>query len=256
MAKVIKNIDTVSHIYAGQTIEPNAQYSIQKTEESRWVNSDALLADIADGKAQVNNGISDIAGVSAQINYLLGNDISARDSEGAYLQRTKAASSGWTYHMTAPEFLTSVIGSAYHKDVNGNDLNEISIKFYDDSNVELTTQGACDTDCVKTVVSFEPTWDYEIIGGTIKTANDVTENVRIWIVAVPDVPAQYGGSKIMVQGVNLKFVDPNNGIEANGRASKYMAYSATYHTNKIQLIIKHPAGHKEAMMIAFEVFKA
>jgi hypothetical protein len=179
-----------------------------------------------------------------------------KDADGATMHRAKAAKAGWTYHMTAPEFTTSLLGSLYHKDISLNNLNEASVKFYDANNTELTTQESCDTDCVKTVFVFEPTWDYEIIGGTIKTANDVTDDVRVWVVAVPDVPAAYGGSKIMVQNVNLKYVDPNNGIEADGRASKYMAYSATYHTNKLQLIVRHPAGHKLAMMMAFEVYRA
>jgi len=178
-----------------------------------------------------------------------------KDADNALLIRPKAAKAGWTYHMTAPEFKTSHIDSLYHKDVADNNLNHCIVKYYDSNNVELTTQGACDTDCVKTVLTFEPTWDYEIIGGTIKAVSSVAQDIRIWIIAVPDVPAEYGGSKVMVQGINLKFVDPDNGITADGRASKYMAYSAIYHTNKLQMIVRHPAGHKEELMIAFELFK-
>jgi hypothetical protein len=193
-----------------------------------------------------------------ETNYLphANKSVESVDTDGATIHRAKAAKAGWTYHMTAPEFTTSLLGSLYHKDISLNNLNEASVKFYDANNTELTTQESCDTDCVKTVFTFEPTWDYEIIGGTIKTANDVTDDVRVWVVAVPDVPANMGGSKIMVQNVNLKYVDPNNGIEADGRASKYMAYNATYHTNKLQLIVRHPAGHKLAMMMAFEVYRA
>jgi hypothetical protein len=178
------------------------------------------------------------------------------DIDGATISRPKAAKAGWTYHLTAPEFSTSTIDSLYHKDVAGTDLNQCTVKYYDASNTELTTQGSCDTDCIKTVFSFEPQFDYEIIGGTIKTVGAVSVDVRCWVVAVPDIPAAYGGSKVMVQGVNLKFIDPNNGIEADGRASKFMTYSPTLHTSKIQLIIKHPAGHKEGIMMAFEIYKA
>jgi hypothetical protein len=256
MAKVIKNIDVVEHTYAGQTIAAGASYTIQLGEQFKWASSDTLLADITDGKAQVNDGVADISGTAAQINYLLENDVSAKDSEGAYVQRVKAAHTGWTYHLTAPEFKTSQLDSIHSKDVAGNNLNYCTIKCYDAQNVELTTQESCNTDSVKTTFTIEPPWDYEVIGGTIKTVNDVTENVRVWVIAVPDVPAEYGGSKVMVQGVNLRFIDPNNGIEVDGRTSKYMVYSATYHTNKLQLIVKHPAGHKEDIMIALELFKA
>ena len=184
-----------------------------------------------------------------------GKSVNQLDTDNALIIRLKAAQAGWTYHLTAPEFTTSTVASLYHKNAAGTDLNECVVKYYDANDVELTTQGSCDTDCVKTVFYFEPTWNYEIIGGTLKTVSTVSENVRCWVIAVPDVPAIYGGSKVMVQGVNLKFIDPNNGIEADGRATKFMTYNATYHTNKIQLIIKHPAGHKEDLMMAFEVYR-
>jgi hypothetical protein len=179
-----------------------------------------------------------------------------KDGDDAILVRPKAAKTGWTYHLTAPEFKTSELNSLYHKDVSGNDLGACTAKYYDINDVELTTQGSCDTDCVKTVFSFEPTWDYEIIGGTIKTFNDITVDMRVWVIAVPDIPAAYGGSKVMVQGVNLKYIDPNNGIVADGRASKFMTYNATLHTNKLQVVIKHPAGTKEDIMIAFELYRS
>lgn len=256
MSVVVKNIDTISHVYAGMTIEPDESYVIQATELSAWQNSDNLLTDITSGKAQINNGTADIVGISNQINYLKDIDTTPKDSDDAMLVRPKAAKSGWTYHLTAPEFKTSELNSLYHKDTSGNDLGACTAKYYDTNNVELTTQGSCDTDCVKTVFSFEPTWDYEIIGGTIKTFNDITVDMRTWVIAVPDIPAAYGGSKVMVQGVNLKYIDPNNGIVADGRASKYMTYSATLHTNKLQVVLKHPAGTKEEIMVAFELYRA
>lgn len=256
MAKIIKNIDVVEHTYAGQTIAAGGSYTIQSGEHFKWTASDALVVDITDGKAQVNDGVSDISGIAAQINYLLDQDVSTKDADGSVIIRPKAAKAGWTYHLTAPEFTTSKVDSLYHKDVAGTDLSQCTVKYYDASNVELTTQGTCDTDCVKTVFSFEPPFDYEIIGGTVKTIGAVSVDVRAWVIAVPDISAANGGSKVMVQNVNLKFIDPNNGIEADGRASKYMVYNATYHTNKLQLILKHPAGHKEDIMMAFEIYKA
>lgn len=177
------------------------------------------------------------------------------DSDNAKIIRAKAAQAGWTYHLTSPEFETSVVGSLYHKDVSGNDLGEATLKFYDSNLNELTTQGSCDTDCVETHLIFEPSWDYEIIGGTIKSISTVTENVRVWVIAVPDIPAGSGGSKVMVQGINLKFIDSNNGVKADGRVAKYMTYNATYHTNKLKLVIKHPAGYKEKLTIMFELFR-
>lgn len=73
MAVIIKNVDSVSHTYAGQTISASGQYTIQnQTEQLAFANADNLLSDIANGLAVINDGVSDISGVSAQINHLKG----------------------------------------------------------------------------------------------------------------------------------------------------------------------------------------
>lgn len=37
---------------------------------------------------------------------------------------------------------------------------------------------------------------------------------------------------------------------------KYMAYNATYHTSKLQLILRHPVGVNHKMHLLMELFKA
>jgi len=256
VAIIIKNIDSVSHTYAGQEILSESSYVVQLAEVANFASDENLLADILDNKAQINNGTEDISGVSNQIDYLKGIDTSPKDSDKALIVRAKAAAAGWTYQMTAIEAETSVLSSVYHKDFNLNDLNYTTLELLDDEDAEITVQATADTDCVTTVLCFEPPWDYEVVGGTIKTADSVSVDLRVWVVAVPDIPAYLGGSKVMVENVNLRFIDPNNGIEADGRACKFLKYDVNYHTNKLKLIFRHPAGHKEKIMIAFELFKA
>ena len=253
---VIKNNTASEQIWL-KTFTANEEYTIPVDNGLvlKCANLEVLLAAIASGDASIGDGEVFFTSLNDQLNYLKGVDTTPKDTDGSTINRMKAAKTGWTYHLTAPEFITSTIGSLYHKSIAGTDLSEVTVKYYNASDVELTTQGSCDTDCVKTVFTFEPTWDYEIIGGTIKTEGQVTEDVRVWVIAVPDIPAAYGGSKVMVQCLNMKFIDPNNGIETDGRASKYMTYSATYHTNKIQATIKHPAGCKISMTIAFDLYR-
>lgn len=253
---VIRNNTTEEKIWL-KTFIANEEYIVPVDNGLvfKYSNLEVLLLAISSGDASIGDGSVFFSSVNDQLNHLKGADTTPRDTDGSLILRQKAAKVGWIYHLTAPEFTTSTVGSLYNKNIDGNDLNEAVVKFYDINGDELSTQGSCDTDCVKTVFTFEPTWDYEIIGGTIKTYDDVIENVRVWVVAVPDIPAQYGGSKVMIQGVNLKFIDPNNGIVADGRASKYMTYSAVYHTSKLQAVVKHPAGHKASMMVAFEMYK-
>lgn len=241
-----------------RTFASGEEYSIPTDNALvfKYSNLNTLLTAIAAGDASIGDGEVFFSTVSEQINYLKGVDTSPRDIDNALVTRFKAAKAGWNYHMTGFELETSVLSSFYHTDVDGNTLNEGWVKYYDINNTELTTQGACDASCVKTVFTFEPTWDYEIIGGTMKTISAINSDIRVWIIGVPDVPAASGGSKVMVQHINLRFIDPNNGIVTDGRAAKYMTYNATYHTNKLQFTIKHGAGIKEKIMVAFELFRA
>lgn len=72
MAKIIKNIDTIEHTYGGQGIPAGESYTMQPADAIRFTSDDNLLADIANGKAQMNDGIADVAGVAAQISFLNG----------------------------------------------------------------------------------------------------------------------------------------------------------------------------------------
>ena len=70
MAKIIKNIDNVDHTYVGQLIPANSSYTIQGLEQIAWANCEQLFIDIANNKAIVNDGTSDITNVNDQINFL------------------------------------------------------------------------------------------------------------------------------------------------------------------------------------------
>lgn len=69
---VLKNVDSVTHVWNGQSINAAASYTIQDSELKGFANNDALLEDIANGLAVINDGTSDIVGTSNQIDYLKG----------------------------------------------------------------------------------------------------------------------------------------------------------------------------------------
>jgi hypothetical protein len=72
MAKIIKNIDSINHTYAGQLIAASGSYTLQPGEDLVFSKNDDLISDIANGKAQLNDGASDIIGTSNQLNFLAG----------------------------------------------------------------------------------------------------------------------------------------------------------------------------------------
>lgn len=179
---------------------------------------------------------------------------SPKDSDGSLMQRTKITTTGWHYQLHGIEFSTSQLDSVVSNKSDGTSFGFSTIKCYDVDGIELTTQETCNTSAVHTVIDWEPTHDYEIIGGILKQKTIPASDVRLWVVGVPDIPAIYGGSKPFVTNINLSYIGLEDGVRVDGRSPKYMAYSASYHTNKLRLIFKHVAGLEHPMHMIFEMF--
>lgn len=180
------------------------------------------------------------------------------DTDGAQIVRVKAAKKGWTYGAIPIEFTTAEIGSLWSKTSDGTDRPGITLKFYDSNNQEITQEGIGqinETTIIRSVVDFEPEFDYEVIGGTLRIGSDIAFDCRLWIIAVPDIPANMGGSKEMAGGINLKFLAPQQLMEVDGRVSKYLTYSPTLHTNKLRFIFEHQAGSKVDIHINVELYR-
>lgn len=257
MAKYVHNKTESIKTYQGAEIAAGVFYQIPDNLLSEYASNDTLLLDITSGDVAISsNGTSDISGISSQIDFLKSFDLTPKDSDGSPLSRIKITTTGWHYQLHGAEFQTSQLNSVYSKKQDSTDFGFVTIKCYDIDGNELTTQENCDSSAVKTVIDWEPTYDYEIVGGFFKQKELPSVDVRLWVMGVPDVPAQYGGSKLFAANINLKYVGLEEGIKVDGRAPKYMTYNATYHSNKLRLILKHDAGYKHDMHIVFEIFKA
>jgi hypothetical protein len=257
MAKYVKNNKTTKDTWCGQEIEPGTYYEIEPIEEVKWANDDKTIISITNGELIVSNGDSadaNINNINRAINHLK-NIPEQLDSDGASLIRPKAAKAGWTYHLLPIEFTTSKLSSLYAKKPNGDNRSGITYQIFNSDGDEISGS-QYESTAVKTVVNFEPTYDYEVIGGHIQQHTKPTTDVRLYVVAVPDVSEAYGGSKEMVGGVNLKFIDPTDRITADGRVSKYMVYNSVYHTNEISVIVRHEAGVQHELLLLLEIFKA
>ena len=178
------------------------------------------------------------------------------DSDGARMSRVKVAPSGWSFQLHGVEFTTALLGSLVNIDRNGNDIGDIAMSFYDASGNQLSDQATVTASCVMSRIDFEPPYDYYIVGGMIRPPNSVTitNDVRLHVIAVPDIPESSGGSKMFIQNVNMKY-SSGTGIEANGRAAKWLQYSATYHTNKLRFEFRHSAGVQVNLALFLEYFK-
>lgn len=254
--KRIKNADTVEHVWLGQVIESNEYFTIEITEETKWANDSELLTAIANGLAIVNNGISDIVGISNQINYLKELNLDV-DSEGRQINRVAAGKVGWVYLCHPIEFETSKMGSLYEKFPSGTDRSCSSVKFYDVNDVEVT-DAQNEASIVKTVLLIKPSYDYELISGDIQQIESPTTDVRVW---VNGGIIELGGAyvKEFAGGVNMRFFGANESLKTDGRAAKYMRkdiVGVPYQANQIQVIIKHNAGVQHKFMLLLEYFRA
>lgn len=181
------------------------------------------------------------------------------DTDGAQIVRMKAAKKGWSFWACPIEVTTSTIGgSLYCKNSLDVDVPGVTCKIYNESNVEITTPGLLNANlntCVKTVIDFEPAFDYEIIGGALRINSNPSQDVRLWIIGAPDIPAIYGGSKEFASGINLKFLGPDSEFSVDGRVTKFIQYNSSDHRGKIRILLKHPAGVQVNMQFAVHVYR-
>jgi len=178
------------------------------------------------------------------------------DTDGSPIIRDKITQAGWTFAQRGIILKTSKIGSLECKKNDNTDWSDVSLKFYNASNTELTTQGDCDTDCVKTVMDWEPTFNYDLIGGeliTLTTPTDYDNECRFWVVVAPDIAQAYGGS---INLIDNRVVRSASSIKADGRRVKTMYYSSTYHTNKFRIILRHQAGQQVGLIMIYEYYYA
>jgi hypothetical protein len=106
-------------------------------------------------------------------------------------------------------------------------------------------------------IDFEPTCNYEIIGGEIIIPNDLLDkNTNAWFahcVGAPDIPESMGGSIKFISSLNLEMI--NKVFRLDARATTFLQYSPLYHTNKIRIILNHPPGEIKRFQLILEIFK-
>lgn len=184
------------------------------------------------------------------------------DTDGSDLSRFKLAPTGWTFQDHSFEFTTGTLDSVYSKKCDGTDFNFCTLAFYEESTPGIETlisgvnlnQGYLDLHCTKTVIDWEPTHDYDVIGGELTALSATPLDVRIWVMVVPDIPAIYGGSKeLLVGGKNMKYCA---NYELDGKVAKHLVYNPTLHTNKIRIIVRHAIGCKAPLEVCVDFYKA
>ncbi len=234
---------------AGLVIVPaNGSLDVDPSYWFSLYSDPTFLKDLRLNNILINDGIStyDMPKSEEYLGFTNNFNYNNKDIDGAAIVRTKAAKKGWSFWAVPIELTTSKLsGELYCKDSLGVDIPGITCKIYDGQGAQITTSGDDGVNlsgCEKTVMDFEPAFDFEMIGGALRIHNNPAEDVRLWVVGAPDIPAIYGGSKEFASGVNLKFLAPDSSFEIDGRVTKFVTYSPVTHSGKLRVILKHPAG--------------
>jgi hypothetical protein len=264
MKLIVKNPSSDDCSYFNNTIVVPAGSSLDVSPYD-WFSlySDHIFwKDLKENNVTINDSVRDynLAEAEEYLKLIVSDfNYNNKDTDGALITRNKAAKKGWSFWAVPIEFTTSTLGgSLFIQDSNGNPITWVSCKIYDANNNEITTAGVLNANlnaCVKTVIDFEPTFNYEIIGGSLRVNSNPASDVRVWIIGAPDIPAIYGGSKEFASGVNLKFLSADSPLEVDGRVTKALFYDANTHQGKMRFIFKHAAGTQVNSMMMVEIYR-
>lgn len=257
--KYLHNISDSEKTYLGTPISSGGFYQIPDNMLIKFQNDASVMADILLNTLRLSSdGVTDYSTVNIINLNFLRNEHYEVDAQGRQIVRAAAGQKGWTYLGENVLIETSNLNSLDSTDYLGNTVSGMSLKFYDVNNVELTTQQDLDTSCVKTELTVSPAYDYEILGGTLRQITRPSTKVKLWTVGgILQLGANY--TKEMVRNVDLRFLSPDDHIDTDGRASKYMKKDidgVPYQANQLKFILKHEAGIKHELLINIEYFRA
>ena len=189
------------------------------------------------------------------------------DTDGAEIQRPKAAKAGWANQLHAISFRTSALGKLYNSGLNPltrveTDLGFATVHFYaSDKVTELTAQQDMASVCW-TVIDWQVSHDMEIIAGTFYQVVQPTTDILMWTHLAPG-PAQYGypNYPFLQGGINLRMVggsaSGSGPVDNDGRVAKFLSASVPAPgLNKFRSTFKHNAGVQHDGMFLFKLFKS
>jgi hypothetical protein len=261
MARILKNKTAADVLITCGTVtiivKPATQTDLSEYFADYQLSaSESLITAIGMGvdNCQLNDGTNDLSASDA-IDLIKGYvQKIPLDDEGRITIRNTTARNG-TFHLRCFTFYTSDPTKLFNRKPDGSSYGDVNVKCYDAGGAEITS--APYSNAVRTVVDFEPTYTYEIIGGNLYLPADLKSGTTDqWFgsaIGVPDVPANMGGSIDYVCGINIEAAD--SPVDIDARATSRMVQDNNYHSNKIRLVLHHPTGVSKRFQMALEIYE-
>ena len=163
------------------------------------------------------------------------------------------ASDGQTYskvtHVKSGRFLNALFVVFSTSEKTSNDTTGyVSIKLFDGDN---ETEDASQAN--KTVLDFEPPFDYEIYGGGIQSLKDMVNDFYVSAIILPHVPSNFGGSVYNIR--NKLLIQPREDVFRGGFGAVELLYDNNLHTNCIRIIVNHDRGIKNKFQLELQYYK-
>jgi len=260
----VRNADSISHIWCGQTVESNETYQIQASEQTIWANDDEFLTDIADGKAVINDGYSDLSSGKA-INILKQIDNYNRDKDGNPIYKNIIAENAMLFKPRCFDFQVGKYDSLCNKNSEMVDLADAELHFFDSSLTELVKgaeetdeefQTRLDSNCKFTHLYFTPSSRYAIKSGEVRYKGTLTGESDLWVEVAPHIPKAYGGSvAFMDGGIPLDHYDPKDAIIIDGASCAIIEFDDTYYSHRLGIKIEHEVGDTFSILAIFNIYK-
>ena len=210
---------------------------------------------IMSGYSQAQND-ADLADFEAGAKVTANKTVEPRAKDGRMTVRTSMSNRGICYVRRVFSLYTATPASIHNiNPVTDASWGDLTMVMYD-ADGDVT---AVPAEAVKTVLDWEPTYDYEMISGSIDLDRSLqggtTDAWFISAIGVPHYPPQYYGSIPFVSEVNLEAVEERR-VSVDGRAVQLMAYNygGAPHTNLMRFIFKHPAGAAKRFQIHIDHF--
>jgi len=176
------------------------------------------------------------------------------DSSGKPFARMAVSDTGnslqWlSFHATAGKY---GIFTCVESD-NTTDFQGFTYKIYDANDDEITS-AANEANAVKSVITFHPQFDLEMMAASLRQIETPTSDMNMFMVIDPD---ENIGSKyeMVTGGHDLRFFPALTTAFVDGKAPKKMVYDPVYNTNKMAFILYHPVNTEHDIMLQLEYFR-
>lgn len=182
------------------------------------------------------------------------------DLNGRNIVRHAATIKGWHYQAHSLQFEINKLNSIYNKDAELNDLGFAEIKIYKSNGDECTTQLDADSNGVKSVITWKPDFDFEIISGNIRQAvkETIDSYIHVRLKSYTGLPAPHDWFTVPFTqgGINMKYIGADELLKTDGRASKLVkATNGDY----FEIIANYApgllSGNNHEMSVIFEIYK-